>query len=102
MTDKEIKIALGYCTGIRKNDSCSQCPAYVGCNDCIDILREESLDLIHSLEGEVKNYMSVAEKQQSISMERFFEIQRLKEENERLRYNLKAVLDERADNLVKE
>lgn len=50
MTDKEIKKALEYCTGIRAKESCSQCPACVGCNDCVDILRECALDLINRQE----------------------------------------------------
>lgn len=41
--------ALEYCTGIKSVDACANCPAYLGCNDCVDFLREESLALIKEL-----------------------------------------------------
>lgn len=54
MTDNETIKALECCTGIINIESCSQCPAYVGCADCVDILREESLALINRQQAEIE------------------------------------------------
>ena len=49
---EEVIKALEYCTGIKKPDGCAACPACLGCNDCVDFLREESLDLIKEITEE--------------------------------------------------
>ena len=49
-----------------------------------------ALSLIKELTKEADNYKAVAEKQQSISMDRHFEIKRLAEENEKLTINMNA------------
>lgn len=49
---EEIIKALEYCTGIKQIDACANCPAHLGCNDCVDFLREESLALIKELTDE--------------------------------------------------
>lgn len=51
---EQIIQALEYCAGIKKLDACANCPAYLGCNDCVDFLREESLELINELIDENK------------------------------------------------
>lgn len=47
--------------------------------------------------SEVENYKKVAEYQQKLAMDRYFEIKRLQEDVERWRRNLEAVLEERAE-----
>ena len=49
---EQIVKALEFCTGIKKLDACANCPAHLGCNDCVDFLREESLALIKELTEE--------------------------------------------------
>ena len=46
---EQIIQVLEYCTGIKNVDACANCPACLGCNDCVDLLREESLALIKEL-----------------------------------------------------
>lgn len=46
---EQIVKALEFCTRIKKLDACANCPAHLGCNDCVDFLREESLALIKEL-----------------------------------------------------
>jgi hypothetical protein len=52
LTREQIIQALEYCTGIKSIDACANCPACLGCNDCADFLREESLVLIKELTEE--------------------------------------------------
>ena len=56
----------------------------------------DALSLINELTAEAENYKAVAEKQQSISMDRHFEIKRLTEENEKLT----KLLDDRCDRCI--
>lgn len=49
LTREQIIESLKYCTGIKKISACADCPACVGCNDCINILIENSLKLIEEL-----------------------------------------------------
>jgi hypothetical protein len=104
MTDNEIKKALECCTGIINIESCSQCPACVGCADCVDILREESLSLINRQQAEIETAKAelkeTTEKfncQQYVYTDLSDIIREKNAEIERLKINLKAVLDERAD-----
>ena len=57
---------------------------------------KEILDGITCLEAEADKYYNAAKIQQDVSMKRFFEIKRLKEENERL----KKLLDDKCDRCI--
>lgn len=50
--------------------------------------------------AEIENYKNIAEHQQSISMDRFFEIQRLKEEIERLQKECDEAWEQYSESLV--
>ena len=52
LVKEEIIRALECCIGIKGIDACANCPACLGCNDCVDFLREESLALIKELTEE--------------------------------------------------
>ena len=54
MNTEQIIKALEYCTGIKKIDACADCPAHLGCGDCVDMLREESLALINEQQAEIE------------------------------------------------
>ena len=88
LTDSEIVKALNQCTCSETN--CHGCP-YWDASNCYDRLCMDALDLINRLQTDVDNYKQIAENQQTISLDRGFEIKRLKEkveslqaENERL------------------
>ena len=49
LSREQIIQALEYCTGIKSIDACANCPACLGCNDCVDFLREESLARVKDL-----------------------------------------------------
>ena len=112
--DEEIVKALECCKS-GTTDDCKCCPRLdderdLSTEDCMEKLMHDAIDLINlqkeTIEQlktalfkcgedavEIENYKKIAEHQQSISMDRFFEIQRLKEEIERLK-NLNIKLDE--------
>ena len=97
LTDNEIVKALEYCIS---NEPCykTKCPFRIKkiCGDDIKVLKKYALDLINRLQADCENYKQVAENQQSVTLDRGFEIKRLKEkieslqaENERLDRTLK-------------
>ena len=101
MTDNEIVKALECCKS-GTTDDCSRCPRLdddrtPSTEDCMEKLMHDALALINRQKEtieqlqtalfkcgedavEIENYKKIAEHQQSLSMDRFFEIQRLKEE----------------------
>ena len=84
MTDNEIINALRGCEGCHYFNECAKSTRL-------------ALDLINRQQAEIENYKQIAENQQSVSMDKEVKIRRLKAEVERLKYNLEAVLQERAD-----
>ena len=82
MTADEIIKALDYCVN---KGYCPECPNYAGCEDCK--IGCSAIDLINRQKAEIENYKKIAEYQQSCNMARWFEIERLKEEIERLKSN---------------
>ena len=74
LTDTEIIKALECCI----KDDCEKCPLGE-IEDCITMT--DTLDLINRLQAENENLTKACENQQKISMDRYFEIERLKTEN---------------------
>lgn len=70
LTDNEIKKAFQMCTLKAEH------PGFVLCGQIVD--------LINRLQADVENYKQVAENQQKVTLDRGFEIKRLKEKIERL------------------
>lgn len=100
LTDSEIVKALDICS--KSTNGCSH--SKYSCEDCYlngqpmcsAVLFQDTIDLINRLRADVENYKQIAEHQQSVTMDRGFEIKRLKEkieslqaENERLREKVK-------------
>ena len=76
MGDNEIIKALECCSSEDLTTlNCGHCPNQQ--SNCMHILYKSALDLINRQKAEIENYIKVAETQQSLSMERFFEIDRL-------------------------
>ena len=103
MTDNEIIKALECCTIPRAN--CPDCPARIGCNDCVDILREETLALIKSQKAEIERLERHTKMHDEIQAEAIKEFaERLKEFQKPVCFDeaFIAVDVEDIDNLVKE
>ena len=90
LTDNEIVKALECCSTYK--GKCTDCPAFVkvDCSNCKKVLLG-AVEIINRLQADCENYKQVAENQQSVTIERGFEVKRLKEkieslqaENERL------------------
>ena len=83
--DAEIKKALECCleaSGV----NCGKCPY---CDNCVtdentSLMMIDVLDLLNRLQADRDNYKQIAENQQKITMDRGFEIKRLKEKIESL------------------
>ena len=85
MTDNEIVKALECCANCESCDfETTDCPLGEEM-ECRSLLAKYALDLINRLQADVENYKKVAEHQQSVTMDRGFEIKKLKAEIERLR-----------------
>lgn len=82
---KQIINALEFCTGINKLDACANCPAYLGCNDCVDFMREESLRLIKELTEENDRLQDLIKEVQEYNEAWVADNGRLRKENERLK-----------------
>ena len=82
MADNEIIKALDWCS--KTEYSCDMCP-YDNKGECMEKLFTDALDLINRQKAELENYKLIAEYQQSVSMDKEFEIKRLKAEVERLK-----------------
>jgi hypothetical protein len=95
MTDKEIVKALECWI----NDFAGKATQFVSLCNALDLINRQK-ETVEQLQTalfkcgedavEIENYKKIAENQQSISMDRFFEIKRLKEEIERLEADLKV------------
>ena len=106
LTDSEIVKALECCVNEK---TCKNC-AYSG-RSCMTPLKRDTLNLINRLQADIENYKQVAEHQQSVTMDRGFEIKRLKEkieslqaENERLNAGADSLfntLDYRLERILK-
>lgn len=89
MTDDEIIKALVCCS--EACCACEECPLYCCGANCSSFeLHRYALDLtnrqkseISALKTEAHNYKKIAEKQQSVSMNRYFEIKKLKDKIKR-------------------
>ena len=86
LTDSEIVKALECCID-EDYPNCSNCIS-VGCHitdrTCKEVMKSNALDLINRLQADCENYKQVAENQQKATMDRGFEIKRLKEKIDRL------------------
>ena len=120
MTDNEIIKAIQFCKGNNTIVGCRKCP-YVECDTddgCLGELFTDVLNLINRQKetieqlntalfkcgedaAEIANYKKIAENQQSLSMERGFEIKRLKEEIERLHKECDEAWEQHSEALVK-
>lgn len=90
MTDSEIVKALE-CCGILGVECDKNCPRYNNGmyeSACQRDLIISVLSLITRQQAEIENYIKVAERQQSLSLERDFEIKRLRAEIEKLKQPL--------------
>ena len=96
LTDKEIKKALEWCEQFTDNlvmaniDTKKRTLGLQAMQTC-----KNSLDLINRLQADYENYKQIAENQQSVTMDRGFEIKKLQAENERLRNAYKQCAWER-------
>ena len=75
MTENEILIALECCKEEPKN--CRNCPL-LDKDECMTVLVQKCYTLFNRLQTKAENYKQIAEYQQRLSMERYFEIERLK------------------------
>ena len=99
LTDAEIIKALECCIGWEKCKE-KQSPMINECEKDVDASYRYALDLINRLQADRDNYKQIAENQQTISLDRGFEIKRLKEkvesqqaENERLKATIDCFTD---------
>lgn len=79
MKPDEIKKALECCTDREKTFSCSGCP-FESIPYCGKEIMRGSLEIINNQQAEIKNLKAVAEYQQKLSTDRYFEIEKLKAE----------------------
>ena len=77
------------CCGIYEHQrNCTECPIYPIDNvDCTNYMRGALAKCIKELQADVEYYKQIAQHQQTCNMKRWFEIERLKEEIERLKSN---------------
>lgn len=73
-----------------------KCKHFIDKNDAVSKSEVEALqEALSKAEADVKNYMKVAEYQQSLSVKRYHEIKRLKEDIERLQFECLALKQKR-------
>lgn len=84
LVKEEIIRALECCIGIKGIDACANCPACLGCEDCVDFLREESLALIKELIEESQKWQEAYYCADSACRELSSKCDELTEENEKL------------------
>ena len=84
LTDAEVKKALECCREL--HNDCSDCPLLYGSDsaeECMTELIRNASNLINYQNAEIENYKRIANTQQNLALDRYFEIMRLKKKARR-------------------